>query len=76
MSDENKSTIAAMVRAKSLLQNRASDPDFVNIVSLIEKYINDHCAHHIIYDTIDITPDTSKTIQYCTECYTDFPHPS
>ena len=73
---EQPDTIAALVRAKTLLQNRSNNPEYNIIVSLIDEYISKHCAHNIIYDTIDITPDTSKTIQYCKECYTDFPHPS
>ena len=78
MEEDNRSTIAAMVRAKTLLKNRESNPnpELIIIVSLIDEYISKDCVHNIVYDMIDITPDTSKTIRYCTECYTDFPHPS
>ena len=50
--------------------------DFNTIMALINEYIAKYCIHDIVYDTIDITPDTSKTIRYCKECYTDYPHPS
>ena len=76
MENDNRNTIDAMCRAKSVLQYRSNDPSINIIISLIEEYISKNCLHNIVYDTIDITPDTSKTIRYCTECYTDFPHPS
>ena len=32
------------------------------------------CSHHIIEDWIDIDPDQSKQIFYCTHCFTCFCH--
>ena len=75
--------IDSLVRVKTILQNRyaASDPEsecaveYANIQKLVDEYIMKHCEHNIVYDYIDITPDTSKQIRYCTHCYVDFPHP-
>ena len=35
-------------------------------------HITDTCAHHIIEDLIDITPDHSKYVYYCAKCYECF----
>ena len=32
------------------------------------------CSHNIIEDHIDIDPDRSQQIFYCTECFTTFGH--
>lgn len=72
----DNSDIDNMVRAKTILQSCVSKPPEYSIIQqLIDEYIMKYCEHNIIYDSIDITPDTSKTIRYCTHCYTDFPHP-
>jgi hypothetical protein len=34
--------------------------------------ITNTCAHHIIEDLIDITPDHSKYVYYCEKCYECF----
>jgi len=65
----------AMETAKQVLNNISNDkqnPDYKNIIQLIEKYLIDHCNHNIIEDLIDIDPDRSKMIKYCTLCYKTF----
>ena len=76
----DNSDIECMVRIKGLLQHRApvevdAKTEYLLIQKLIDEYIMKHCEHNIVYDYIDITPDTSKRIRYCTHCYTDYPHP-
>jgi hypothetical protein len=34
-----------------------------------EKTLNPECHHDFTYDWIDIDPDTSQMIWYCTKCY-------
>lgn len=65
----------AMETAKRVLNNVSNDnqnPDYKNIIQLIEKYLIDHCNHNIIDDLIDIDPDRSQMIKYCTICYKTF----
>jgi signal recognition particle GTPase len=68
----------AMETAKQVLNNVSNDKrnsDYKNIIQLIEKYLIDHsedCDHNIIKDLIDIDPDRSKMIKYCTICYKTF----
>jgi len=49
------------------------DIDLAEIKNKIEEYIRKHCNHKIVYDLIDLTPDSSKTIRYCIKCSTTFP---
>jgi len=49
------------------------DIDLTEIKMKMEEYIKTHCKHTIVYDLIDLTPDTSKTIRYCIKCSTEFP---
>ena len=43
--------------------------DYHNIVQNVDRYLNIHCKHHFVSDLIDIDPDRSKKIRYCTVCY-------
>jgi hypothetical protein len=68
----------AMETAKQVLNNVSNDKqnsDYKNIIQLIEKYLLKHsndCDHNIIDDLIDIDPDRSQMIKYCTICYKTF----
>lgn len=46
----------------------------IYLKNICERYINDLCHHEFILDTIDITPDRSKTISYCKFCEMDDPN--
>ena len=41
-----------------------------HLIHLIEK--TNHCCHEIITDYIDIDPDKSMTIKYCSKCSLTF----
>jgi hypothetical protein len=45
---------------------------FMNIVEKVQQYVKIYCQHQITEDLIDIDPDRSKTIYYCTKCETTF----
>lgn len=53
-----------------LIENPQSD--FVYISRLVKNYLKTHCRHIIVKDVIDITPEKSKTIQYCSKCMNTF----
>jgi hypothetical protein len=36
--------------------------------------MSETCSHHIIEDLIDMDPDRSKQIFYCTKCFATFCH--
>ena len=46
--------------------------DFVYILRLVKNYLKTHCRHIIVKDVIDISPETSKTIHYCSKCMHTF----
>lgn len=75
---KNLSCTNAMENAKRFLNNISKDrqnSDYKNIVGLIEKYLIEHsndCDHNIIEDLIDIDPDRSQMVKYCTICYKTF----
>uniref|UniRef100_A0A6C0HIF0 Uncharacterized protein n=1 Tax=viral metagenome TaxID=1070528 RepID=A0A6C0HIF0_9ZZZZ len=43
-------------------------PDYFSILKGVHKYLHKHCNHAIVSDLIDINPDKSMTISYCTIC--------
>lgn len=68
-----------MISAKAVLDmdpfdndNEDDDKEYSQIVNLMEKYIRKHCDHVMKYDEIDIDPDRSKSIQYCSRCMLTF----
>jgi hypothetical protein len=52
------------------MQHRS--PDYTNILSQVNMYLYKYCNHVIENDLIDIDPDRSIEIQYCTICETTF----
>jgi hypothetical protein len=46
--------------------------DFVYISKLVKNYLKTHCRHIIVKDVIDISPETSKKIHYCSKCMHTF----
>lgn len=46
--------------------------DFVYISRLVKNYLKTNCRHIIVKDVIDISPETSKTIHYCSKCMHTF----
>ena len=75
VSDVNATNIRIMVRVKTILEtpyNKDNDPEYLQIVKLVNTYIETKCQHQVVYDWIDTTPDDSKMIQYCIHCYKTF----
>jgi len=48
------------------------DPEYTKICTAIEQYLKTNCEHEVVTDLIDIDPDRSKTITYCTKCMITF----
>jgi hypothetical protein len=64
-----------MTKAKESLEKLSiNDQDFEYhlILNYIIEYLKKNCRHNVIKDTIDITPDDSKTISYCEYCELSF----
>ena len=68
-----------MISAKAVLDmdpfdndDEDDDKEYSQIVKLMGKYIRKHCDHVMKYDEIDIDPDRSKSIQYCSRCMLTF----
>ena len=67
--------IEAMERAKLVLktiQSQDQNESYKEVCRSINQFIETHCTHTIMYDLIDINPDVSKTIRYCTHCNKTF----
>lgn len=43
--------------------------EYRHIYKLVQEYLKKNCIHNIIKDYIDISPDESKDIYYCSYCY-------
>jgi len=64
--------IIAIVKLKQILDNQpqfAKNQDYLHIYNSIKEYCKKYCNHNIITDTIDITPDRSQNIRYCSICF-------
>lgn len=65
-------SISIALNRLTMINHSSYDEEFHNICSQIKAYIEKNCKHQIVTDTIDISPDCSKTIQYCAICMTNF----
>lgn len=67
-------SVRAMVYMKNSLDKiiRTADQlhniEFYEIYDRIIKYIQLNCEHNYVVDLVDITPERSQTICYCTIC--------
>lgn len=67
-----KNDIETMIKIKDKLETIPTyerNNDYCDIVKQVDKYLRVHCKHHFVSDLIDIDPDRSKRIMYCTICY-------
>lgn len=77
METDNKNTIInyninILLETQELLKSfyeLTNDNEIMNIYNNIEEYIKLNCNHHYIEDYIDLTPDKSMKIHYCTNCF-------
>jgi len=68
--------INTMVVVRNLLEEEVSkkkEETLSDILKKVQLYIEKYCDHEVIDDLIDIDPDRSKTIFYCSKCETTFP---
>jgi len=88
MDDHTLCKINSMVRALGALSfthidntrdtgetRETGDTEYNSIVDSIKHYIMKHCIHDKVYDSVDIGPETSKTICYCKNCHETFSYP-
>lgn len=67
-----------MMNAKAILEMNPyedeyeEDEEYTKIIKLMENYIRKKCDHVMEYDEIDIDPDRSKSIKYCSRCMLTF----
>ena len=45
------------------------DNRFKKMVKDMECYLEGECNHNWVHDLVDIDPDRSKSIIYCTQCF-------
>lgn len=72
MSSECIQKISSAKSALSSIRPEDRDPEYSRILKLMEEYLSKNCDHEIVKDLIDLDPDRSKTITYCSKCYTTF----
>jgi hypothetical protein len=65
-------SISLALNRLNMINQLSYDKEYNEICVLMKKYIDTHCKHQIVQDSIDISPDCSKTIQYCLVCMTSF----
>uniref|UniRef100_A0A6C0B6X3 Uncharacterized protein n=1 Tax=viral metagenome TaxID=1070528 RepID=A0A6C0B6X3_9ZZZZ len=68
-------TIDKLVRMKRKLEDLLKEGvnnHLQNAVLSIEKYLSETCKHDRVRDYIDINPETSIPIEYCSICFTTF----
>jgi hypothetical protein len=65
-------SISIALNRLSMINQMSYDKEYNDICSLMKEYIEKNCKHEIIKDYIDISPECSKTIEYCAVCLKNF----
>jgi hypothetical protein len=73
MSEDRTQTyeVTVMLSVKSLIETMPSSRqthEYLDILNRVKKYLHKHCRHNVVNDLIDIDPDRSMSIFYCTIC--------
>jgi len=72
---QNDASIDVLLNVKHQLEKlpmQQRSPAYTNILLQVNMYLCKYCNHVIEHDLIDIDPDRSIEIQYCTICETTF----
>ena len=74
MENNNEPDVESIQTALKYLKVIVQNPneEYKNICKLMEDYIKNNCQHCIVEDSIDINPEKSKTIFYCSKCMKSF----
>ena len=67
--------LSIMLKIKTQLEawpDHLQSPEYQSVVTIVDAYLKARCFHQWVQDTIDINPDHSQQICYCTICYTEF----
>jgi hypothetical protein len=73
MSEDGTQTyeVEVMLSVKRLIETMPDSrqtTEYLYILNRVKKYLHKHCKHNIVHDLIDIDPDRSMEISYCTIC--------
>ena len=63
--------VEVMLSVKHLIETMPDirqTPEYLDILNRVKKYLHKHCNHNVVHDLIDIDPDRSIEISYCTIC--------
>lgn len=61
-----------LLRTKKQIQHLADLANCKPDIAEIQVYLRSICIHEKVWDSFDIDPDTSATIEYCPKCETIF----
>lgn len=65
-------SISVALNRLNMMNQMSYDKEYNDICYLMKEYIEKKCKHEIVFDSIDISPDCSRTIEYCAVCMTNF----
>lgn len=72
---EDELDIIIIVNAKQRLETideSLRNPDYKYIYKCMSEYLLKYCTHIIETDLIDVDPDRSVSIKYCSKCFHTF----
>jgi len=72
VSEEELNTILEINAILDKIPVSEQTDNYKCIVKMVHTYLNNNCKHQLVYDYIDIDPDTTKQICYCSKCFTTF----
>lgn len=49
-----------------------NEEKYVDALNNCRNYLKKHCSHQFVSDFIDIDPDRTQFVRYCSDCYVTF----
>jgi hypothetical protein len=70
MCDENVESVMDAKKQLERLFKETGNEQIKNAIHQLDVFLSLHCRHNIVKDYIDIHPEASVSIQYCSICLT------
>jgi len=73
---DNERLIEKLIDVRNEIYREGEKPNTKHLDSVIKNFLLHNCVHTVIMDDIDITPEKSMTVYYCSKCEITLQHPN
>lgn len=65
---DNECLIEKLIDVRNEIHREGDKPNTQHLDNVIKNFLLHNCVHHVVKDDIDLTPEKSMRIHYCSKC--------